>query len=110
MSEINQKVKPESQSIRDCSSLRENCQNKILGKMDKQHEIQMLAIEKINISIAYMKGQSDPKVLNATNSVKKNGKRDWIDIVIRMMIAWAPGLVILMILGIVALLKSKNYL
>lgn len=104
-------VKPESQTVRGCSALRELCQKEIFKKMDSQHETQMKAITGVGKKIAFMEGvasTSRPR----TNGIKKdeNGKRDWAGIIIQFIIAWGPWILMVFGLGLIAWLKSKGIL
>jgi len=112
-------VKPESQSVRGCSELREKCQKEVFNKiddqreklekkMDTQHNTVMGAIGDIDKKFAYMDGQASAKP--RTNGIKKNknGKRDWGDVAIRFLIAWGPFFLLIMAYGLIQWLKSKG--
>jgi len=114
-------VKPESQSVRGCSELREKCQKEIFdkiddqrekmeSKMDTQHQTVMGAIGNIDKKFAFMEGAASVKP--RTNGIKKNenGKRDWGDVAIRFIISWGPWILMLFGLGLISWLKSNGVL
>ena len=108
--------KPESQTLSQCTKI----QSGIFKKMDENHKEIMTEVGGIKVDIAFMKGEKQqadktatvPSAPIVTNAVSKheNGKINWKEVIIQAMIAWAPGLGILLVLGMIAILKSKGWL
>ena len=102
------KPKPQSQTVSKCAELMNDSQRNMFDKMDIQHNAQMGAIGEIKTEVTFMKGKMEG--MPVINSQIRNGKKDWRDIIIRFIIAWAPALVFLAIIGLVVVLKSKGLL
>lgn len=113
--------KPETRTAQTCMDLREQCQDKIFGAMKKNHDEVMGAIGTIKEDVAFMKGQqaalhpsgSQPAPIPvSTNTVskKENGKINWGEVILQVIISWAPGLGLLLVLGLIAILRSKGWL
>ena len=109
--------KPESQTLSQCTKI----QSGIFKKMDENHKEIMTEVGGIKVDIAFMKGekQQADKIATApplpfvvSNSVTNDetGKIKWKEVIIQALIAWAPGLGILLVLGMIAILKSKGWL
>ena len=100
MNDTNRHNKPESQTVRGCAKLREDCQTKIFEKMDNNHTVQMTAIGKIDTKMAFMDGAASA-TRPVTNDIKRNGngKRDWGDFGLKLLVAWVPFIAFIILLA-----------
>lgn len=118
---VHNPVKPESQSIKGCMGLREECQGKIFKKMDDQkehmekkmdtqHQTVMGAIGNIDKKFAFMEGQASAQPTRPITSNHSNGKKEWKQFMIQAVIQWGPVFGLIVLLGLREWLKSKGWM
>ena len=108
------KCKPESQNIKECSELRQECRNSIFEKIEDHQKILLNELGEIKKDLAYKEGYEEATaqniVINSNNEKNTAEKINWKATVLKMLIIWGGPILFLMILGLIALLKSKGLL
>jgi hypothetical protein len=87
-------AQPQPQGVAKCAELRGQCRESIFTKMDELHGAQMKAIAGIKESLAYSKGRE-----SASGSV-----------FLKLLIAWGPFVLFLLILGMVTWFREKGWM
>lgn len=114
---MSEHFKPEKQTVSKCSELRENMQGKIFERMQNLHDDQMTAIGGIKEEIAFRKGREEALVEsaltkfqaknNGNNPTQSNGTKD---VLVKILINWGPWILLLLLLGIISIFRSKGWL
>jgi len=100
--------KPQSQSVDKCSTLRQECRDSIFNKMDNLHTEQMKELVTIKTDVAYMKGKQESNPIMSTLKKNGNGKDNLVTKI--LLSPWGPIIAVIVLLGIIALSRSKGWL
>lgn len=100
---------PESQTVRDCAKLRQECQRALFAHIDEKHDAQMTELGEIKEKLAFQAGQANG-ARNCGTALNAPIKRDWSGMILKALFTWAPGIALLVVLGLISWLKSKGWL
>lgn len=100
---------PESRSVNDCARLREECREGIFSHIDKRHNAQMLVLGEIKEKLAFQEGRANG-IRNCETTLNAPIRRDWGEMFLKTLFTWAPGIALLVVLGLISWLKSKGWL